>query len=347
MAYSSITKPGLHFSPVIYTGNGSTQSITGVGFQPDWVWIKALNNSRNSRLTDVINGVGKNLFSDANSVLTTNADGVTAFGADGFSVGNGNGFNANTETHAAWNWKASNSQGSSNTDGSTNTTYTSVNSTAGFSISQYEGTGSNATFGHGLGVTPAMVLVKNIDATQNWFMYHQGIGATQLLRLNSTSGKISSSTSWNNTAPTSSVVSIGTEAGTNQNGSTHMAWCFAEKKGYSKFGTYTGNGNADGTFIYLGFRPAFIMVKSTNTTTEWHMSDVARRPENPNNSYVSASSNAVENTSNPTDFLSNGVKIKTSNNGWNKSGDTFIYWAFAENPLVANVGANGIPATAR
>ena len=347
MAYSSITKPGLHFSPVTYTGNGSTQSITGVGFQPDWVWIKALNNSRNHRLTDVINGVGKNLFSDAQSTLTTNADGVTAFGADGFSVGSGNGFNANTETHAAWNWKAQNSQGSSNTDGSTNTTYTSVNTTAGFSISQYEGTGSNATFGHGLGVTPAMVLVKNIDATQNWFMYHQGIGATQLLRLNSTSAKISSSTSWNNTAPTSSVVSIGTEAGTNQNGSTHMAWCFAEKKGYSKFGVYKGNGNANGSFIFLGFRPAFVMVKSTNSTTEWHMSDIARRPHNPNNSYVSASSNAVENTSNPTDFLSNGFKIRTSNNGWNKSGDTFIYWAFAENPLVANVGANGVPATAR
>ena len=347
MAYSSITKPGLHFSPVIYTGNGSTQSITGVGFQPDWVWIKALNNSRNSRLTDVINGVGKNLFSDANSVLTTNADGVTAFGADGFSVGSGNGFNANTETHAAWNWKAQNSQGSSNTDGSTNTTYTSVNTTAGFSISQYEGTGSNATFGHGLGATPAMVLVKNIDATQNWLMYHQGIGATKYLRLNLTNGQGTSSGVWNNAAPTSSVVSVGTDSAVNQSGSTHMAWCFAEKKGYSKFGTYTGNGNADGAFIYLGFRPAFIMVKDTNTATEWHMSDVARRPTNPNNSYVSASSNAVENTSNPTDFLSNGVKIKTSNNGWNKSGDTFIYWAFAENPLVANVGANGIPATAR
>ena len=347
MAYAAITKPSLHFNTKLYTGNGSTQSITGVGFQPDWVWIKALNNSRNHRLTDVINGVGKNLFSDANSVLTTNADGVTAFGADGFSVGSGNGFNANSETHAAWNWKAQNSQGSSNTDGSTNTTYTSVNTTAGFSISQYEGTGSNATFGHGLGVTPAMVLVKNIDASQNWFMYHQGIGATQLIRLNSTAAKLSSSTSWNNTAPTSSVVHLGTESGTNQNGSTHMAWCFAEKRGYSKFGVYKGNGNANGSFIFLGFRPAFVMVKSTNSTTEWHMSDIARRPNNPNNSYVSASSNAVENTSNPTDFLSNGFKIRTSNNGWNKSGDTFIYWAFAENPLVANVGANGVPATAR
>ncbi len=175
-------------------------------------------------------------------------------------------------------------------------------------------------------------------------MYHQGIGATQLIRLNSTAAKLSSSGSWNNTAPTSSVVSIGTESGTNANGQTHVAYCFAEKKGYSKFGTYVGNGNADGTFIYLGFKPAFFLVKSTNSTTEWHISDTARRPSNPNNSYVSASSNAAENTSNPTDFLSNGVKIRTSNNGWNKSGDTFIYWAFAEAPLV---GSNNVPAVAR
>ena len=270
---------------------------------------------------------------------------MTSFDTDGFTVGTDSA--GNDGSMISWNWKTQNSQGSSNTDGSTNTTYTSVNTTEGFSISTYEGTGSNATFGHGLGVTPAMVLVKNIDASQNWFMYHQGIGATQLLRLNSTSGKISSSTSWNNTAPTSSVVSIGTEAGTNQNGSTHVAYCFAEKRGYSKFGVYKGNGNANGSFIFLGFRPAFVMVKSSNSTTEWHMSDIARRPRNPNNSYLSASSSAAENTSNPTDFLSNGFKIRTSNNGWNKSGDTFIYWAFAENPLVANVGANGVPATAR
>ena len=345
MAYSSITKPGLHFKSVAFTGNGSAgHAITGVGFQPDWVWLKTVDSVNNHTIFDVVRGVTNRIRSNQNNAQNTSS-GVTSFDTDGFTVGTDSA--GNDGSMISWNWKTQNSQGSSNTDGSTNTTYTSVNTTAGFSISTYEGTGSNATFGHGLGVTPAMVLVKNIDASQNWFMYHQGIGATQLLRLNSTSGKISSSTSWNNTAPTSSVVSIGTEAGTNQNGSTHVAYCFAEKRGYSKFGVYKGNGNANGSFIFLGFRPAFVMVKSTNSTTEWHMSDIARRPNNPNNSYVSASSNAVENTSNPTDFLSNGFKIRTSNNGWNKSGDTFIYWAFAENPLVANVGADGIPATAR
>ena len=346
MAYATISKPGLHFKPVAFTGNLSAgHAITGVGFQPDWVWLKTVGSINNHMIFDVIRGVSKRIRSNQTNAQNT-ASGVTSFDTDGFTVGADSAGNV-SGSMVSWNWKAANSQGSSNTDGSTSTTYTSVNTTAGFSISTYEGTGSNATFGHGLGVTPAMVLVKNIDAAQNWFMYHQGIGATQLIRLNSTSAKLSSSGSWNNTAPTSSVVSIGTESGTNANGQTHVAYCFAEKKGYSKFGTYVGNGNADGTFIYLGFKPAFIMVKSTNSTTEWHMSDNARRPNNPNNSYLSASSSAAENTSNPTDFLSNGVKIRTSNNGWNKSNDTFIYWAFAEEPLVANVEANGIPATAK
>mgnify|MGYP003300709939 CR=1 FL=1 len=345
MAYSSITKPGLHFSPVTYTGNGSTQSITGVGFQPDWVWIKALNNSRNSRLTDVINGVGKNLFSDANSVLTTNADGVTAFGADGFSVGSGNGFNANTETHVAWNWKTQNAQGSSNTDGTINTTYTSVNTTAGFSISQYEGTGSNATFGHGLGVAPQMVIVKNIDATQNWFVYHQGIGATKVIYLDLANAQQTLSQGWNNTAPTSSVVSIGTEAGVNQSGSTHIAYCFAEKIGYSKFGSYTGNGNSDGSFIYTGFKPAWLMYKTTGSDN-WQMLDNKRNSFNVMDKNLFANLSNAETTSSNynIDFVSNGFKLRTSHSSINGSGTTYIYMAFAAAPLV---GSNNVPCVAR
>ena len=342
MAYTTINKPGLHFKAVTFTGNTSAgHAITGVGFQPDWVWLKTVDSSNNHTIFDVVRGVTNRIRSNQTNAQNTSS-GVTSFDTDGFTVGADSA--GNDGSMISWNWKTQNSQGSSNTDGSINTTYTSVNTTAGFSISTYEGTGSNATFGHGLGATPAMVLVKNIDASQNWFMYHQGIGATQLIRLNSTAAKLSSSGSWNNTAPTSSVVSIGTESGTNANGQTHVAYCFAEKQGYSKFGTYTGNGNADGAFIYLGFKPAFIMVKSADSTTEWHISDNARRPNNPNNSYLSASSSAAENTGNPTDFLSNGVKIKTSNNGWNKSGNTFIYWSFAEAPLV---GSNNVPATAK
>jgi hypothetical protein len=345
MAYATITKPGLHFKAKTYTGNAGTQSITGIGFRPDFTWIKRLNTTGGNMWTDVVRGVTKTIISNENSAEQTFANGLTSFDSDGFTLGSEGGFNSGN-TFTSFSWKTQNAQGSSNTDGSINTTYTSVNTTTGFSISTYEGTGSAATVGHGLGVTPAMVLVKNIDAAQNWLMYHQGIGATKYLRLNLTNGQGISSGPWNNTAPTSSVFSIGADGAVTGNGQTHVAYCFAEKKGYSKFGTYTGNGNADGTFIYTGFKPAFIMVKTTTSVTEWHVSDVARRPENPNNSYISASSSAAENTGNPTDFLSNGVKIRTSNNGWNKSGDRFIYWAFAENPLVANVGQS-IPATAR
>ena len=345
MAYSSITKPGLHFNPKAYTGNAGTQSITGIGFRPDLTWIKRLNTTGGNMWTDVVRGVTKTIISNETSVEQTFANGLTSFDSDGFSLGSEGGFNS-SNTFTSFSWKAANSQGSSNTDGSINTTYTSVNTTAGFSISTYEGTGSAATVGHGLGVTPAMVLVKNIDATQNWLMYHQGMPATKYLRLNLTSASGTSAGPWNNTAPTSSVFSIGADGAVTGNGQTHVAYCFAEKRGYSKFGVYKGNGNANGSFIFLGFKPAFVMVKSTNTTTEWHVSDSSRRPENPNNSYISASSSAAENTSNPTDFLSNGFKIRTSNNGWNKSGDTFIYWAFAEEPLVANVG-QGVPATAK
>ena len=345
MAYSSITKPGLHFKAVKFTGNASAgHAITGVGFQPDWVWLKTVESVNNHTIFDVVRGVTNRIRSNQTNAQNTSS-GVTSFDTDGFTVGADSA--GNSGNMISWNWKTQNSQGSSNTDGSINTTYTSVNTTAGFSISTYEGTGSAATVGHGLGVTPAMVLVKNIDAGQNWLMYHQGMPATKYLRLNLTSASGTSSSVWNNTEPTNSVFSIGSDGAVTGNGQTHVAYCFAEKRGYSKFGVYKGNGNANGSFIFLGFKPAFIMVKSTNTTTEWHMSDNARRPNNPNNSYLSASSSAAENTSNPTDFLSNGFKIKTSNNGWNKSGDTFIYWAFAENPLVANVGASGVPATAK
>ena len=190
-----------------------------------------------------------------------------------------------------------------------------------------------------------MIIVKRLDTGGSSFLvYHNSIGAEKYLILDTTAAQ-GDSTVWNDVSPTSSVFSVGTQGDCNNSSGTYIAYCFAEKRGYSKFGTYTGNGHANGTFIYTGFKPAFIMVKSATSVTEWHMSDTARRPENPNNSYLSASSSAAENTSNPTDFLSNGVKIKTSNGGWNGSGNTFIYMAFAENPLVDSTGK--IPATAR
>ena len=345
MAYTTINKSTDYFNTKLYTGNGSTQSITGVGFRPDWLWIKNRSGTNNHILQDVVRGATKSLESDGTSAETTSSTRVTSFDSDGFSVGSAGTNNTNSNNYVSWNWLAGGSQGSSNTDGSINTTYTSVNTTSGFSISQYEGTGSNATFGHGLGVAPQMVIVKNIDATQNWFVYHQEIGATKVIYLDLTNAQQTLSQGWNNTAPTSSVVSIGTEAGTNQNGSTHIAYCFAEKTGYSKFGSYTGQ---DGAFIYTGFKPAYILGKNAGGTYDWWIFDNKRDPFNDgaNNLLLRANGTDAEATFTyaKVDFLSNGFKIYGTDNTVNPNGGTTIYMAFAEAPIV---GTNNIPATAR
>ena len=231
----------------------------------------------------------------------------------------------------------------------------SANTTAGFSVVKWTGNGSNSDqeVGTGLSEELKFVISKPLDSgggTGQWLIYVNGVtdaqGECLLFTTGSKTTNATAGTPNKGTTAGRLLLKAGSSsnANLNTNALNYIAYCFAEKKGYSKFGTYTGNGNADGSFIYLGFKPAFIMVKSATSTTEWHMSDTARRPENPNNSYLSASSSAAENTSAPTDFLSNGVKIKTSNNGWNQSGQTFIYMAFAENPIV---GSNNIPTTAR
>ncbi len=346
MAYTIINKSSLHFNTKLYAGNSSTQSITGVGFQPDWVWIKDRDNaSRWHFVFDAVRGVNQRLVPNETSTQAT-ATSLTAFDSDGFSLADQVNVNNNGNNYVAWNWKAGGGQGSSNTDGSINTTYTSVNTTAGFSISQYEGTGSNATFGHGLGVAPQMVIVKNIDATQNWFIYHQGIGATKVIYLDLTNAQQTLSQGWNDTAPTSSVVSIGTEAGVNQSGSTHIAYCFAEKTGFSKFGSYTGNGNGDGSFIYTGFKPAYLIIRRTDTTNNWHIHDNKRDPINQVKKYLLADTSGADtsDTNKGIDFVSNGFKLRTTHGSHNASGGTYIYMAFAEAPLV---GSNNIPCVAR
>ena len=350
MAYTTINKSTDYFNTKLYTGTGSELAITGVGHQPDWVWIKDRDSAGNSHnLTDVVRGAGKGLFSNLTSVQydygTGSSSSVKSFNSDGYTLGTATQVNNNGTNFVSWNWKAGGGQGSSNTDGSINTTYTSVNTTAGFSISQYEGTGSNATFGHGLGVAPQMVIVKNIDATQNWFVYHQGIGATKVIYLDLANAEQTLSQGWNNTAPTSSVVSIGTEAGVNQSGSTHIAYCFAEKIGYSKFGSYTGNGNSDGSFIYTGFKPAWLMYKTTGSDN-WQMLDNKRNSFNVMDKNLFANLSNAETTSSNynIDFVSNGFKLRTSHSSINGSGTTYIYMAFAQAPLV---GSNNVPCVAR
>ena len=254
MAYTTINKSTDYFNTKLYTGNNGTQSITGVGHQPDLIWVKARNDTANHTLTDAVRGTNSVLYSNQTQAPDTPTNAITSFDSDGFSVGSNGSFNANSINYASWNWKA-NGQGSSNTDGSINTTYTSVNTTAGFSISKYTGTGSNATVGHGLGVAPKMIIVKCTSQTDAWGVYHSSVGAGKYLKLNENSAESTATTVFP-TAQTSSIFYLGDSGLVNGSGRTYIAYCFAEKTGYSKFGSYVGNGNADGTFVYTGFKPA-------------------------------------------------------------------------------------------
>ena len=349
MAYTTINKSSDYFNTNLWTGTGSTQTITTGTFQPDFSWIK--NRSRNSyhNLIDAIRGATKQLATNGGYVESTDSNQISAFTSTGFTVGTGTNTNASGENIVAWNWKA-NGQGSSNTDGSINTTYTSVDTTSGFSISTYTGTGSNATVGHGLGVVPQVMIVKNLTNANSWSVYHQDLNGgsspqNYFLHLNETDPQASNAATWNNTAPTSSVFSIGTN--NNTGGSyNYVAYCFANIQGFSKFGSYLGNGNADGVFNYTGFKPAWVLIKDSERAESWYVFDNKRDGYNGAMSGLSPNSTAAEGTTNGTqlDLLSNGFKLTGSTDHLNSSGIKFIYMAFAEAPLV---GSNNVPATAR
>ena len=347
MAYISF-QPNDYFSTKLYTGTGSSNAITGVGFQPDWVWIKKRNATGQHQLFDAVRGVTKRVYSDSSDPESTSATTLTAFGTDGFTVGSNSGINGSSDTIVSWNWLA-NGAGSSNTDGTINTTATSVNTTAGFSISTYSGTGSAATIGHGLGAVPQVMIVKNTYQAESWIVYHQSLGGgtpqDKYLHLNTTDAEGDSAAMWNDTAPTSSVFSVGTSTSTNQAGGTFVAYCFAEKQGFSKFGSYTGNGNADGAFIYTGFKPAFVLVKETGTGN-WIIKDNKRPIYNQNDTYLFANTSDAESSASTLgmDLLSNGFKLRATAGDMNGSGTEIIYMAFAEEPLVSS---NGVPAVAR
>ena len=343
MAYSAIPKSTSYFNTKLYTGNGSTNTAqTGVGFQPDWTWIKERSSTSSHILTDAVRGANKSLSSNLQSGESTETQSLMSFDSDGFTVGSGGGVNENSQTYAAWNWKA-NGTGSSNTDGDITSTV-STNTTSGFSIVKYTGNGStNQTVGHGLGSVPKLIINKQLT-TQNWFVYHHSIGNTDVLKLNTTDAKTTSS-AWNNTTPTSSVFTIGTSSSTNVSGEDFINYCFAEKTGFSKFGSYVGNANADGTFIYTGFKPSFIMIKRTDTTGDWLMKD-NKRPtvQNPVTSLLYPNQSYAEATGvNDADFISTGYKIRTTGTAENASGGTYIYMAFGQ-PIVST---NNVIATAR
>ena len=357
MAYSSIVKPSDYFNTKLYTGNGvGGTNITGVGFQPDLVWIKRRSGVENHVWNDAVRGVPKNIYSSSTNAQDSGSL-MSAILSDGFTVQTDASVNSNNDTYASWNWKA-NGQGSSNTDGSTNTTYTSVNTTAGLSISTYAGSGSLATIGHGLGVAPKVVLIKSTSHTENWTMYHASLDAGKYIYLNNTDaagGGGSNTSIFNNTVPTNSVFTVNTDGTVNGSGKNYIAYCFAEKTGYSKFGRFTANGNANNAFVYCGFKPAWIMMKCDDTTdgwSKWYMFDTARSPENMNVKELEANSTAAESGNGADyaqiDMLSNGFKLRNGS-AWGpaSSGKKNIFMAFAQAPLVANSGTDGVPATAR
>jgi len=352
MAYSTITKPGLYFNTNLYTGNDAdNRGITGIGFQPDWVWLKKRNATAGGAIFDAVRGAGKVIYPSETNAEGTETASFVSFDSDGYTISQdaGVGLNVNNDTYVGWNWKAGTGQGSSNTDGSINTTYTSVNTTAGFSIIKYTGTGSVGTIGHGLGAKPNVIIQKKLSGTAAWTVYHDKVDANpshKYLYLDKTDALADYTDHWNDTEPTSSLITLGTDTAVNGSGATNIIYAFTEKAGYSKFGKYTGNGNADGTFVYLGFKPAWIMVKRTDATQNWVIYDSTRDSFNVADARLRANLSNAEGTQTGGDFLSNGFKLRDTNDDKNVSGGSYIYMAFAEEPLVANVGSS-IPATAR
>jgi len=343
MAYTTINKPTDYFNTKLYAGNSGTQSITGVGFQPDFLWIKRRTNAGDHNLVDVIRTSDKTLISNDTGAEYSNNT-ITSFDSDGFSLSGSDGaLNASSNDYASWNWLASNTT-ASNTDGSITSTV-SANTTSGFSIVSYTGTGANATVGHGLGSTPSVVMVKRRNGNSWWYVRHTGTNITDgHVFLNTTSTASTQSTSI--IGLSSSTFSLGTEVSVNDSGGTFIAYCFAEKQGFSKFGSYVGNGSTDGTFVYTGFKPAFVIMKRTDTTENWLIKDSVRDTFNVADKRLFANLNQAEGTSanGSIDILSNGFKQRGSDIITNASGGTYIYMAFAEAPLV---GSNNVPATAR
>jgi len=287
--------------------------------------------------------LSKQLVSNSTAAEGTDATGLTAVSSTGFTLGAGNlygNFNANGGTYAAWTWDAGSST-VSNTDGSI-TSSVRANTTAGFSVVTYTGSGSNATVGHGLGAAPEFLIVKNRDAAVNWFVYHRGIASdaeTDFIKLNTTDAAADLNTAWNDTAPTSDVFSIGTDGSVNQSSADHVAYCFAPVAGYSAMGSYTGNGSSDGPFVYTGFRPRWVLAKRSDSADGWYVLDTARDTYNGMDSVLAPNDSAAEfSTAVRLDSLSNGFKLRTTA-GPNQSGATYIYAAFAENPFALNARA--------
>jgi len=359
MAFTSVDDPLQYFNTILWTGAGdsSARSFTGVGFQPDWVWYKCRTDAYNHNFVDSVRGTGLNSELCSNK---TSAEGggdssthgyLSSFDADGFSSANGSSnnleFNQNGETFVAWNWKAGGSA-SSNSNGSI-TSSVSANTTAGFSIVSYTGNGTDgATVGHGL-TSPKLVLIKDRDNSTPWLMYgfpNHPTFATDgdLIKLNLSDALVSNDSTTELSIGSSTVTFVDAGSAINANSAKFIMYCFQEIKGYSKFGSYEGNGNADGTFLHLGFRASFFMCKRTNSSDDWFIFDNKREGYNVDNDELRANTTGTEGTTDRIDILSNGIKHRNSGSAQNGSGSTYIFMAFAESPFT---NSSGVPNNAR
>jgi hypothetical protein len=333
---STIVKGNTVMDATTYTGTGASLSVTNTAsFKPDLVWVKGRSGATDHALYDSVRGTTKQLESNNTGAETTEATGLTAFGSAGFTVGALAQMNTSAATYVGWQWQAGQGSSSSNTNGSITSTV-SVNASAGFSVVTYTGTAVAATIGHSLGVKPSLMILFNRSIVGERPVYSSVIGASNYLYINATNASAAFSGFFNNTEPTSSVFSVGTDSRVNGSGNALVAYCWTPIAGYSAFGSFVGNGSSDGTFVYTGFRPRFVMFKQTNAVSDWQIIDTARSPYNVTNTALFPNLSIAETTAPPTydrDFLSNGFKMRSTASYINGSGNTFIYMAFAENPL--------------
>ena len=354
MAYTTIDKATSFFNTKVYSGTGASNAITGVGFEPAMTWTKATWEDASHYLVDSVRGATKQWRPESTIVEATDAEGLKSFDSDGYTLGTTSGFNNSSGTFVSWNWKAGTTTGITGSPSITPASY-SFNATSGFSIIKYVGTGVAGTLPHGLGVAPKFITIKNLDTAGGSFSYHHKMASdaeTDYMNWNTTANAADHAGPWNDTAPTSTLFSIGTIDEVNKVGDNIVAYCFADVQGFSKFGGYTGNGVSSysnrsvGPFIYTGFKPSYVVIKqATGTGTNgWYILDNKRAGYNPDNENLLINTNAAEDaTNNFLDLYSNGFKIKTTGGIMNGSGSTYIYCAFGQ----ALVGGNGVVVTAR
>ena len=346
MAYTTIDNSELHFQTQLYTGNGSGgHGITFDGsenMQPDVVWIKQ-RDSRDHFLFNSVNGATKYVAPNTDALLETDTDTMTGFNADGFTLGSGVGCNENNDTHASYNWKMGTTSGITTGGASITPAGYSFNATAGQSVITWTGTGSNLTVPHGLGTALGAMYVKCTSHGGDWVFFHKTLGGAYGMEMPSTSGKQNTTAWFNSTAPDANKFTIGTNGNVNTSGRTYMALCYADVKGYSKFGSYKGNGNANGTFVHLGFKPNWLLLKRSDADGEgWLLHDIKRLGYNGGNSSFYANGSAGEATGGYLDLHSNGFKATSSNGVVNANGGHYTYMAFAKNPFTTSSGVPGL-----